>query len=138
MSQTKTDRRVIAIARAVRRKYEKANPTIAKTLDCKCAIVSAELSVRLLKAGIEHVIRCAEYDNAWSHVFITVGRNLLDLTATQFGESEPIIYRPYHGRNETQWFWKSTKQFQTAKQLIDFQHKTGWPKSQIHTTLGKD
>ncbi len=138
MRQTKTDR-VMAIAQAVRRKYEKANPAIAETLDCKCAIVSAELSDRLHKAGIEHTIHCARSTgySSWCHVFITIGRNLLDLTATQFGESESIVYRPYHGKNEPQWFWKNTKQFETAKQLIEFQRETGWPKCQIHPTLGK-
>jgi len=119
--------RILAIAESVRKRFEK-NPT--DTLKCMCAIVSAELSEEMLKNGIDHMIRYA----AGCHVFITIGRNILDLTASQFGEDR-IVYRPYYGKLEKEWYWRGVRCFSDSMQLIQYQHTTGWPLSQIHPTL---
>lgn len=124
---------VLKIANQVRRRYDKGDLT--NDLDCKCAIVSASLSVALHRRRIKHRIHYA--GAGWGcHVFVVVDGYLLDLTAKQFNDNiEPIVFRPLEKR-EREWYWKTKYTFANAKELIRFQHKTDWPEDQIHPKLG--
>lgn len=123
---------VLKVANQVRRWYDKGDLT--NSLDCKCAIVSASLSVALHRKGIKHRIHYA--GDGWCHVFVVVDGYLLDLTAKQFDDDlEPIVFRRLKKR-EREWYWKTTHTFANAKELVSFQHDMNWPKSQIHPKLG--
>jgi len=94
-SCSKLDKRVISIARNVRRRIERlakkpAYSTSPKYLDCMCAIASYALYNELKKLGYKDVSfvegQCkwlTNNDNA-NHCWVTLDGHIIDLTFTQF------------------------------------------------------
>ena len=89
-----------------------------------CAIASAKLHKELKKQKIKSEIHFIDY-----HVFLMVDNYILDVTATQFGYRNKIIFR--RNKKNNPHCWNSSEVFQDTKELIMKQCKEGWPREQV-------
>jgi hypothetical protein len=130
------DPRVLEIARTVRRWAEERaidyGDTHPEDLACYCAIASAKFSVLLEKVGIKHRIGYA-YASIGGHMFILVNNWIVDVTATQFSETEKILVRHAHA-TRLPWYHRVKQTFVSARTLIKWQQKNGWPDDQTIAT----
>lgn len=98
-----------------------------------CAIVSAELSRRLLQANFKKVVICETSCHCFLLVTIKKINYLVDLTASQFNEAN-IIIRPQTKtwpRKKKHYFWQDVKYtFANTKDLLKSQKKGNWPENQ--------
>jgi len=122
----------LKIAEQVRSKF---GPPRA-TLDCLCAVVTAELSLALHEAHIPHKIALADTDMG-SHAFILVNDTIIDLTAKQFNRHNKAVYtKPFTGK-ERSWYHQATTFFDTPEELVRVQVLNHWPENQVHGRLAK-
>lgn len=123
-----TRAKVLAAALAVREWASKKNAP--ETLWGWCAICSGELWKRLQKEGIQSDIVVQESDNS-CHVFLIVDGWVVDPTATQFGlrghNGVTIIHEK---ESEVFDFYEPAQVFGTVEELVKYQMRTKWPKSQ--------
>jgi hypothetical protein len=120
---------------------EKYKKRFSSSLAECCAIASGRLYKELVKEGFKPVIVETTYpiDNQYGHCYILVNGYVLDVTATQFGQSEPVCFFEY-GIHKTEkekfdfWYWYSDKQryFNSLKELRNEQFKNNWPWEQIY------
>jgi hypothetical protein len=98
-----------------------------------CAIASAELFRRLAKLGYKAEL-CAWVDEfeCSSHCFIVVDDHVLDVTATQFRETENITVFYEHIREAVKYAWYNAQHtFNDVKRLVKWQKKERWASDQI-------
>lgn len=97
--------KIRAIASRVRRKCEAFAMSSAASnydfhnnddLSCMCAVASFVLAEALKKQGIKcNVIHGNFWEGGWDrgeHCWVEVGRNIVDITATQFLPDGPKVY----------------------------------------------
>lgn len=97
-----------------------------------CAIASAELSKRLISAGIDCTICLSRVASRGYHCFVMIDDYVLDVTATQFREyeREPVVF--LHSKEaEVNDYHIPVNEFSTAKALRVYQSKVHWPSYQI-------
>jgi len=124
---------VATIAREVRDWVEQEDnkreyPT--KDLNGWCAIASAQLSRRLSREGVDHMLCIAEAGHG-CHVFVIVEDHIVDVTATQFMEFErhPVVI--LHEREAAlHWYHRVSQVFTKPGDLRKYQRKQGWPAEQ--------
>ena len=101
MAKNKIDSRVIKVAKLVRDKvtrWTKDNRDVDDNLCGACAIASYTLWRVLNTLGYSPTFACI-YTPDCSHCWIEIGDKMLDITATQFGESEIFVASPDHWIN---------------------------------------
>ena len=93
-----------------------------------CARSSAMLYILLKQRGYSPQIIYSDY----VHVFIHVENHLIDLTATQFFNTNfiPIFIRPINNEESASQYINS-KVFNNLFQFIRFQHKKEWIKKEV-------
>jgi hypothetical protein len=91
-----------------------------------CGIASAELWSRLKEVGIGADL-CVWIGVVGGHVFVETGDYVLDVTATQFGSSNPkvVIYRKRLARAHP--YWNAVRRFYSVQQLHAWQKREKWP-----------
>ena len=95
-----------------------------------CAICTAELFKRLKAEGIPSDIILHE-SNACSHVFLNVGGWVVDPTATQFGHrGDDGVLILHEKESEVYDFLEPAAVFDSVEDLVKYQRRVGWPKSQ--------
>ncbi len=139
LNETKIIRKLAQIVRKtveVIADYESKNHCIdgndERTLAGYCARASALLSTALMREGIKHTI-----SGGCGHFFIMWEGNIVDVTATQFGEQFPktmirskesiIIIAGHYNEG----FWKPAENFCSCEELWAWQNKLEWPDEQI-------
>jgi hypothetical protein len=125
------------------KKYEKR---FSSSLAECCAIASGRLYKELVKEGFKPVIVETTYtdrneEDDYGHCYILVDGYVLDVTATQFGQSEPVClfkYGVHKSKREKSefWYWYSDNQkyFNSIKELRKQQFRENWPCEQIYWT----
>ena len=115
---------VLAIAREVRHEYEQiANEeSFPESLCGLCARASMTLFNRLREAGVKRI----GLAYCLNHVYVTVGKMALDITATQFR----VEYKAVHFVPLSQWR-EPVRRFRSADALRDYMLYHGWPHEQI-------
>lgn len=128
-------------ARKWAERYVKRKPGYGydEDLACLCAIASAYLCHQLQKNGVKAKI--AEND---SHCFIKIGDYAVDITATQFNDSQrafaPVEIRPLAEMQvyDREW-WRVQFVHKSAADLREHLIKRGWPQEQVpHFNLAVD
>lgn len=101
-----------------------------------CAVCSSMISKLLERRGIAHRI-CESEGWSGNHVFITVDRMIIDVTASQFNYEFPdVIVMP-----RKQWremvkltgdedWWKTRRVHRSRQALREHQEANGWPEEQ--------
>lgn len=99
-------------------------------LCCYCAIASGILFLCLKHVGLDSTL-CLSQEQLGSHVFLIAEDHVIDITATQFRKfaNQPVVI--IHEKSATEWYHRVDESFDTVKDLIKFQKKSKWPKSQI-------
>lgn len=99
-----------------------------------CAHAAAELQERLVAKGFKPVIHVLEdRRDGLHHCYVALGSLVVDVTATQFEESEQpivVIDRKLIDVVRTPW-WAIGTTVEDRSELIDFLDERGWPKEQI-------
>jgi hypothetical protein len=98
-----------------------------------CAKASAELYRKYTEVGISCVIHSAKYYNSGHFFNVVANEWLVDITASQFGQSNITIIGkwPLPSIYDECWWWKSNTQFQNIKVALLHQMENKWPKHQL-------
>lgn len=97
-----------------------------------CAVASCELFNRLQERNISPTLHIAIHDYE-AHVFVVAENYIIDVTATQFGVTDKIVVRPNQNFTILNWYWRSSRTFNSVAELIQYQQQTHWPNDQIYT-----
>jgi hypothetical protein len=123
-----TRAKVLATALAVREWA--LEETTDSMLTGWCAKCSAELWKRLSAIGIRADIVMCEQDS-FGHVFLNVEGWIVDPTATQFGLlGKGGVTIMHEKESEAFDFYEPCQIFGEPKELVKYQKRVGWPKSQ--------
>ena len=122
------------IAKACREwaeKFAKKTDDYPKNLCGMCAIASAKVFIELKNKGYRPELRL--WMGEWGgHCFVVVDDHIVDITATQFPDFSDSKVLVIHEREADMFeFYKTTKVFETVKQLQKHQKNTKWPTEQI-------
>ncbi len=97
-----------------------------------CAISAAHLYQELLYAGFDAQIAVADKrldrENYSVHAFVLSNYQVLDVTATQFGQ-EAQVELPL-AQASRQWFWRPARTFRDVQRFRAWQMAEGWPLAQ--------
>ncbi|MEM4258081.1 MAG: hypothetical protein QXL17_02880 [Candidatus Thermoplasmatota archaeon] len=137
----KTLKRIHAVAKKTRKWAESYSfRRFPSDLGGMCAIAAAELHTRLKKIGINSTI--AVMEDWYSHCFVLYGAYVIDVTATQFGITTPVLVEEHkkmeHKKiQQIETFtdygfpWRVSRKFTTVEGLKNYQKRSGWPPDQI-------
>ena len=121
-------KQTVVIAARTRKWCERLNKEIGyfyeADLEGMCCIASVELHLRLAEVGIHSSIIANT-----EHCFLVVNKMIVDITATQFGQTDEIYITPYLAER-TGW-WRRHRRFEDANSFIKWQKKVKWEESQI-------
>lgn len=98
-----------------------------------CARASAELHGRLARAGIASTLHV--HNGGPSHVFVRVGRWVVDVTATQFSQfyDRPVVILSVKDSKKYR-FYESDYRFSSTQALVEWQRGRGWPECEVAKT----
>jgi hypothetical protein len=111
------------------------------SLSACCAIASGRLFKELSKVGYKPIIIENQYpdDDDYGHCYVMVEDYVIDVTATQFGQSEPICLFKYGEHDEkdqeSYWYWyneNNRKTYNSVHELRQEQFRQNWPAEQIY------
>lgn len=122
-----TIRSIALKAREIAERQAKSENLFSDQLEGFCARGTHILYKALKRAGIKARIHVS-YTEEYSHVFLRVGNYIVDITATQFNEG-PVCIVPIWGKKPD--YWRRDYEFETIKELVNFQKIEGWPREQI-------
>lgn len=91
-----------------------------------CGIASARLHMLLHANGVTD----AQLWSNTKHCFVTLGSDVIDVTATQFGMSTPVTVMPIVDAVAYDW-WEQKYYHRSARAFREHQIKLGWYKGQI-------
>jgi hypothetical protein len=98
------------------------------TLAGMCAIASVELFRRLSAAGYAPFLAMSHADRC-DHCFVVLDGRVVDVTATQFGESAVVIELLKRASNVS--YWQINAHFGSAGALREYLRERRWPKKQL-------
>lgn len=125
-----------SIAKTTRAWADKVAPKhgIPKDLNCFCAIGAKRLYKDLKKAGLRAWIAVNDTDEFDSHVFVVCNGYIVDITASQFGESDIFIKKI--GSEPLSKHWNMNKIFNSERAFTRYLKETDWPLEQITLKTG--
>jgi hypothetical protein len=93
-----------------------------------CAIASAELFRRLAAAGRVPLL-AVSHAGPGDHCFVVLDTRVVDVTATQFGESAVTI-EPLERAGGVS-YWQMHAHFCSVRALREYLYENHWPKRQL-------
>jgi hypothetical protein len=118
-------------ARVWAEEYAFKNPNLFDSTLCGlCAIASVKLFELLSDDGYTPLI-AASVEGWEMHVFILLSGELIDITASQYGQP-PIVITDKARANKR--YWRIDRTFQSVEDFLAWQRKERWIPSQIALT----
>jgi hypothetical protein len=96
-------------------------PSFGQYLNGMCAIASAKLLEEIRSEGLEAKLACANQ----SHVFVESYGYIVDVTATQFGDYDPVFVT----NNKPGEYWDNVKYFDSVEEFNKLEGHQ-WPVEQ--------